>query len=132
VGIAPVPKHTPANRQGKQLSQQSYRYAVMIYVAALTAGSLQPLRPPGLHDSVVHQLLHFVCFGVLVLLARGAFPGRRSLVWIVSAAIFLGATLEFLQHWEFQEGIEWPDIGDDAMGAALSALLCNFWKQLRN
>ena len=99
----------------------------MIYVAVLTVGSLQPLRPSGLHDSVFHQPLHSVCFGVLVLLARGAFPERRSLRRIVSASIFLGATLEFLQHWEFHETIEWSDIGDDAIGAAVTGLLCNFW-----
>ena len=115
------------------MSQQSYKYAVMIYVAALTVGSLQPLRPSGLHDSGAHQPLHFVCFAVLVLLARKAFPGQRSLVWIVFAAICVGATLEFLEHWEFQEAIEWRDIGDDAVGAAVSGLLCRYWlrKQIR-
>ena len=106
---------------------QIYKYALMIYVVALTVASLQPLRPSGLHDSIFHQLLHFVCFGALVLLARGAFPGLRSLVWIVSASISLGATLEYLQHWEFHEAIERGDIGEDATGAALSGLLCLYW-----
>lgn len=108
------------------MTQQSCRYAVMIYVVALTVGSLQPLRPSGLHESETHRLLHFLCFGVLVLLMRSAFPGRRSLVWIVPASILLGVTLELLQHWEFHEAIEWGDIRDDAIGAALFGLLSSF------
>jgi hypothetical protein len=111
----------------KQVTPHKYKYAMITYAVALTGGSLQPLRPGGQHDSEIHQLLHFVCFGVLVLLAWGAFPGRRSLVWIVLACILFGATLEFLQHWEFREAMEWNDVRDDAIGVGVAGLLCLFW-----
>jgi hypothetical protein len=48
-------------------------------------------------------------------------------VWIVAASILWGATLEFLEHWEFHEAIEWRDIVDDAIGATASGLLCRYW-----
>ena len=109
------------------MSRQIYRYALAIYTLALIVGSLQPLRPGGLHDSGLHPLLHVASFGLLVLLARTAFPGRGSLVWIVPACILLGATLEFAQHLEYREATEWGDIGEDAIGAAVAGLLSLLW-----
>jgi VanZ family protein len=57
-------------------------------------------------------------------LAQRGSPGSRSLRWIVPAGVLLGFTIEFLQHWEFQEAIEWNDIANDTIGAVMGGFLC--------
>jgi hypothetical protein len=105
------------------MTQQKYRRVALAYAVALTAASLQPRRPGGLHSSGFHAPLHLVCFGVLVLLAQRGFNGNRSLLWIVPACVLLGFTIEFGQHWEFQEAIEWNDIASDMIGAVVGGFL---------
>lgn len=113
------------------LTRQAYKYAVILYAAVLAAGSLQPMRPAGFHDSQGHGLLHFVCFGALALLANRAFPGRLSLAWIAPVSVLFGLTLEALQALGAHDLMEWCDVRDDAVGVGLASIFMLLWQPVR-
>ena len=111
-------------RQAALLTAQKYRWIALLYTVGFTAASLQRGRPSGLHSSGFHAPLHLIVFIVFVILAKFGFPRSRSLPWIALAGVLLGCLIEFTQHWESQEAVEWNDIAGDALGVAVGSLLC--------
>ena len=74
---------------------------------------------------MAHHIAHFLGFGSLAFLATLGFgtPGRNSLT--PAAAVFLfGLAIEFLQHWQNQMPVEWPDVGDNAIGIGVFTAFC--------
>ena len=106
------------------MTRRKYRLAALIYALVITAASLQPQRPEGLHSSGLHPPLHLLCFIGFVVLTHQGFPGSSRLLWIIPLAALLGVGIEFMQHWEFHEAVEWNDVRSDAIGAAVGGLLC--------
>jgi len=103
-----------------------YRAVAIAWGIALLIGSLQPIRPLGIHFGFVHHTAHLLCFGALAFFAAAGFgnPGRISL-WPATGSFTLCFAIEFLQHLENHMPIEWHDLGDDAIGILAFSLL--FW-----
>lgn len=103
----------------------TYRAATLIWATVLLILSLQPSRPGNIHLGVAHRIAHFLGFGALALMATLGFgrPGRNSLQ--PAAACFLfGLAIEFLQHWQNQMPVEWPDVRDNAVGIGVFTAFC--------
>jgi len=106
------------------VSTRIYKYLLVVYAAILTFGSLQPVRPMGVHSNILlHRLLHLAAFGFLAWLATSAFPGHRALIWAALGCIVFGGVLEFLEASESHMPIEWNDVYDDAIGIVMTAVL---------
>ena|SRR5215831_866261 len=97
-----------------------YRWTLWIYVALLTIGSLQRVRPGGVHGGFIHFPGHIVCFAVLFLLSRAAFADHRWEGFL--ACVFLGLTLETLQHIEYHITMEWLDVWADTLGVLIACI----------
>jgi hypothetical protein len=103
----------------------AYRTAALVWAAVLLIASLQPKRPPNFHFSVAHHVVHFLCFGALAFLATVGFGNLGRTSPLPAAATFLfGFTIEFLQHLQNRQSIEWYDVLDDAVGILAFAAFC--------
>jgi hypothetical protein len=74
---------------------------------------------------VAHQIAHFLGFGALAFLATLGFrrSGRNSLEPAAASFLF-GLVIEFLQHWQNQMPVEWPDVRDNAVGIGVFTAFC--------
>ena len=90
----------------------------VLLAPAATVGTYYPGFP------YADKVLHFLCFGVLVLLARFAFPDPRHLTvprWLLPVlALAYGAALEVIQGLlvQYHRSFEWGDIAANGLGAA--------------
>ena len=97
-------------------------YSVFLTWVLLAPGATVERYYPALPHA--DKALHFLCFGVLVLLARFAFPDPRHLAvpgWLVPVlALAYGAALELTQSLgvRYERSFEWADIAANGLGAA--------------
>ncbi len=104
------------------------RAAFLAYTLALGWLSLASAQTVAAYYPVLQwadKLLHFACYGLLVLLARFAFrdpSGVRVAAWLVPGlAMLYGCALEVAQGWlvQYQRSFEWGDMLANALGAWL-------------
>jgi hypothetical protein len=106
-----------------------------LWITVVVAISLQPLRPPhGSGLSRLHRPAHFLLFGFTAFILSRLFAAinwrqlpryiasRPWVIAIVSTAA-LGLAIELLQHLIYHNQMEWWDVRDDAIAAALAILL---------
>jgi len=105
-----------------------------IWVAALVAVSLQPVRPdPASELHQMHQPFHIVAFAITALVLRHCvvewtqFPAGKAAIRASLGAVLgtsaLGAVIELLQHVIYHNQMEWWDIRDDSLAAAAAICL---------
>jgi hypothetical protein len=112
------------------LRRSTYRKVTLLWAAALLIASLQPMRPAHFHFSAAHHVAHFLAFGALALLATVGFSdARRIALWPATASFLFGFAIEFLQHLQNRNPVEWHDVRDDAIGILAFAALCHmiYW-----
>jgi hypothetical protein len=91
-----------------------------VWLALLIVGSLQPSRP-GIVKGF-HREIHWAAFaGAAVLLFTLAATRGQKIV-AASGIFLLGVSLEIAQNLLYRCGMEWRDIGDDAL-AILAAFI---------
>jgi len=105
------------------------RIVAWVWIALLTAGSLQPARPGVV--KVLHREIHWVAFAGAALLLFALSKTRLREILGGCAILLLGVSLEVAQHLIYRGRLEWLDIGDDGV-AILAALvlyrLAGAWK----
>src|SRR5579862_8469762 len=105
------------------LKRATLRPVAITWIAFLVAISLQPWRPRGESQSIVHQVWHLVSFGaaglMLLVLSRG-----RKQHWAAAAMVIcLAVAIETSQHLLYKGPFEWWDVRDDTIGVLVGAAL---------
>ncbi len=108
---------------GAVLTRQTLRRIAIIWIICLTAGSLQPYRPPGEPHTIRHRIAHVISFGTaaLMLLALGTDGKSESMGAL--AVLCLAVVIETGQHLLYKNSFEWWDVRDDTIGILIAALL---------
>ncbi len=84
---------------------------------------MQPYRPRGESQSIVHNLWHAFVFGVAALLLMALANGRKR-EWIGAASVFgLALGIEIAQYLLYKGRFEWWDVRDDTIGLLIAMLL---------
>jgi len=111
------------------ISRTVLRTIAWIWIALLTAASLQPARLALFKG--LHRELHWVAFAGAALLLLCMFKTRWREFLGICLVFLLGISLEVLQHLMYRNCLEWRDIGDDGL-AILAAFalyhLTGAWK----
>jgi hypothetical protein len=113
------------------LTRQVLRRIATLWIAGLVAISLQPWRPHGESQSIVHQLWHLVSFGGA---AAMLFTLSRNAKQVLTAALgifCLAIAIETSQHLLYKNAFEWWDVRDDTIGVAFAWMLIR-WTGIRS
>ena len=105
------------------LTRQLLRLLAAVWIAGLVAVSLQPWRPPGESQSIVHNVWHVTFFGAVgVMLCALSRNGRQAST--AALGIFcLAVAIETGQHLLYKDPFEWWDVRDDTIGVAFAWML---------
>lgn len=105
------------------LTRQALRRIAIVWIAGLVAVSLQPWRPHGESQSIIHQLWHMASFGaagaMLLALSRNA----RQVLAAALGIFCLAVAIETSQHLLYKNPFEWWDVRDDTIGVAFAWML---------
>jgi hypothetical protein len=101
-----------------------------VWVLCLVATSLQPWRPHAAHVADLHRLFHLLAFGVTALLLLLIARTARQRLYAVLAVVGLGIAIECAQHILFGSPLEWWDMRDNALAAAMAWLVVQ-WPAFR-
>ena len=113
------------------MTRLQLRCMTILWIVGLVAVSLQPWRPHGESQSILHNVLHVVLFGapsvMLFALSRDGQKIATSAVWIFCLAM----AIETGQHLLYRDPFEWWDVRDDTIGLLLAAVLIR-WTRIRS
>jgi VanZ family protein len=115
-------KHPPV----KTLSPRVWQAITIITAVAVLALALSP-APPRALDSGWDKANHVLAFAMLGMMANLAW----SNAWRWVALLGYGALVEVLQGWTPSRQASWADVGADALGLALAAVLGFLFSRLR-
>ncbi len=105
------------------LTRDWLRHIATAWVFFLVAVSLQPWRPHGEAQSIIHQVWHLVSFGaagvMLFALSRNAKQASTAALGIFCLAV----AIETSQRLLYKHPFEWWDVRDDTIGVALAWML---------
>ncbi len=120
-------KHVPKGI----LTRQRLRLLAAGWIIALVAVSLQPLRPHGEAQSIVHNVWHVFAFGAAAVMLF-ALSRNDKQVGVAALGVFcLAVAIETSQHLLYKNLFEWWDVRDDTIGLALAAMLIR-WTRIRS
>jgi VanZ family protein len=115
-------KHPPV----KTLSPRVWQAITIMTAMAVLALALSP-APPRALDSGWDKANHVLAFATLGMMANLAW----SSAWRWVALLGYGALIEVLQGWTPTRQASWTDVGADALGLALAAVLGFLFSRLR-
>ncbi len=93
-----------------------------IWIFALSAASLQPVRPGPVAG--FHREIHGLAFAGTAFLLLVLTRDRRQQIRVSSSRLcLLGLSLEFLQHLIYKNSMEWLDVRDDSVAFLASLIL---------
>jgi uncharacterized membrane protein len=105
------------------LTRQRLRLLAAVWIAGLVAVSLQPWRPHGESQSIVHQVLHVVLFGAAALMLAALSRTGKQASTAALAIFALAVAIETSQHLLYKDPFEWWDVRDDTIGVAFAWML---------
>lgn len=108
-----------------------WRWALLLLAALVTALALAP-TPPRQMDLGWDKLNHLFAFAVLAVCAvfgwRSSHAARLA---VLLALLAFGGAIELLQLQVPNRSAEWSDLGADAIGIGMGALLALLWLRRR-
>jgi hypothetical protein len=105
------------------LRRQLLRRIAIVWILGVVAVSLQPWRPQGESQSIVHPVSHMVLFGVAAAMLFALSENARQ-AWATALEIFcLAMAIETSQHLLYKNLFEWWDVRDDTIGVAAAWML---------
>lgn len=108
-----------------------WRWALLLLAALITVLALVP-APPREIDLGWDKLNHVFAFAVLAVCAVfGWRSSRAARLAVLLALLAFGGAIELLQLQVPNRSAEWSDLGADAIGIGLGALLALLWLRLR-
>ena len=102
----------------------------MAWIVCLTGVSLQPYRPAGESESMVHRVAHVFAFGVAALLPLVLSRGNRQAWMAALGVVCLALAIETAQWLLYDDVLEWWDVRDDVIGVAIAIALIR-WTRIR-
>ena len=93
------------------------------WIAGLVAVSLQPWRPHGESQSIVHQVWHLVSFGAAGAMLFALSRNAKQFFTAALAIFCLAVAIETSQHLLYKNAFEWWDVRDDTIGVAFAWVL---------
>lgn len=116
---------------GRMLTRRALRLIAILWIAGLVAVSLQPWRPEGESQSIVHQVSHLISFGAAgVMLFALSNDSRQA--WRAALGILcLAVAIETSQHLLYKNPFEWWDVRDDTIGVLFGGVLIR-WTRIRS
>lgn len=113
------------------LRREILRRIAIAWIVGLVAVSLQPWRPPGESQSILHNAGHIASFGVAGLMLFALSQNPRQ-IYIAALGVFcLAVAIELIQHLLYKNQFEWWDVRDDTVGIALALMLIR-WTRIRS
>ena len=105
------------------LTREQLRRLAIIWIFGLVTVSLQPLRPEGEPQSIVHNVWHVISFGAaaMTLFALSRSGKQASTAAVGIFCLIIG--IESSQHLLYKNPFEWWDMRDDTIGVALAWML---------
>lgn len=104
-----------------------WRWLLLLLVTAITILAVVPAPPRDL-DLGWDKLNHLAAFGALGLCAVFGWRGsRQSRLSVLLALLAFGAVIELLQLQIPNRDGSWADLGADAIGIGLGAVLALLW-----
>jgi VanZ family protein len=116
---------------GHMLTRQALRLIATLWIAGLVVVSLQPWRPEGESQSIVHQVLHLVSFGAAGLMLFALSRNSKQIRTAALAVFCLAVVIETSQHMLYKNAFEWWDVRDDTIGVLLGGILIR-WTRIRS
>jgi VanZ family protein len=108
-----------------------WRWALLLLAGAVALLALTPV-PPRQMDLGWDKLNHAVAFAVLAVCAVfGWRSSRAARLAVLLALLAYGGAIELLQRLVPNRSAEWNDLGADAIGIGLGALLAWLWLRRR-
>jgi len=108
-----------------------WRWALLLLAALITVLALVP-APPQQMDLGWDKLNHVFAFAVLAVCAVfGWRSPRAARLAVLLALLAFGGAIELLQLQVPNRSGEWSDLGADAIGIGLGALLALLWLRRR-
>jgi hypothetical protein len=105
------------------LTRQQLRGIATVWIAGLVAVSLQPWRPYGESQSIIHNVSHVVSFGTPALMLFALSRDARQTFTAVLGIFCLAVAIETSQHLLYKNPFEWWDVRDDTIGVAFAWML---------
>jgi VanZ like family len=113
------------------LTRQVLRRVATLWIVGLVAVSLQPWRPHGESESIVHQMAHLVLFGAAGLMLFALSRNAKQILTAALGIFCLAVAIETSQHLLYKNLFEWWDVRDDTIGLAMAAMLIR-WTRIRS
>jgi VanZ family protein len=109
------------------VSIRPWRWALLLLAACVGALALSPSPPPQV-DLGWDKLNHVVAFAAMAVCAVLGWRGSRA-AWlaVLLALLVYGGAIELLQLQVPNRSAEWADLGADAIGIGIGALLTLAW-----
>jgi VanZ family protein len=108
-----------------------WRWALLLLAALITVLAVVP-APPRQMDLGWDKLNHVAAFAALAVCAVfGWRSSRAARLLVLLALLAFGAAIELMQLQLPNRAGEWTDLGADAIGIGLGALLALFWLRHR-
>ena len=111
-----MPSSDRTKRSRKENAALWLTAGVMVLIAYLT---LSPASSPGINISNADKIYHAAAFAALVLPCASLY--RRSLIWVLPAAVLFGGAIELIQPFVGRDG-DWWDFLADILGIGLGLL----------
>jgi len=108
-----------------------WRWALLLLAALVTVLALVP-APPRPMDLGWDKLNHVAAFAAMAVCAAFGWRGARAArLAVLLALLAFGGAIELLQLQVPNRSGEWGDLGADAIGIGLGALLAGWWLRRR-
>jgi VanZ family protein len=115
----------------KRTRFRPWRWALLLLAVLVTVLAVVP-APPRQMDLGWDKLNHVAAFAALAVCAVfGWQSSRAARLSVLLSLLALGAAIELLQLQVPNRSGEWTDLGADAIGIGLGALLAVFWLRRR-
>jgi hypothetical protein len=105
------------------LTRHLLRLLAAVWIVGLLAVSLQPWRPHGESQSIVHQVWHVVSFGAAGLMLFALSRNAKQASTAALGIFCLTVAIETSQHLLYKNPFEWWDVREDTIGIAFAWML---------
>lgn len=121
----------PEDRPRPRARTQPWRWLLVLLAAIITVLALMPAPPHDL-DLGWDKLNHTAAFAALAVCAVFGWRSERAArLAVLLALLAFGGAIELLQLQVPNRSAEWADLGADAIGIGLGALLAALWLRRR-
>ncbi len=105
------------------LTRGRLQFLATVWIVGLLVVSLQPWRPQGESQSIIHNVGHAASFGTAGLMLFALSRDARQVLAAALTVFCLAVAIETSQHLLYKNPFEWWDVRDDTIGVAFAWML---------